>query len=85
MEVDIVLPAVPRLVLVGEPGVEGDRLLQVGALHPDSRLRDSEIWLTFSGDFIFTCLNRLNPVVPSRHLLESVGVGHLVDSLHPHH
>ena len=43
MEVDIVLPAVPRLVLVGEPGVEGDRLLQVGALHPDSRLGDSEI------------------------------------------
>ena len=29
MEVYIVLPAVPGLVLVGEPGVEWDRLLQV--------------------------------------------------------
>ena len=27
VEVDIVLPAVPGLVLVGEPGVEGDGLL----------------------------------------------------------
>ena len=28
VEVDIVLPAVPGLVHVGEPGVEGDGLLQ---------------------------------------------------------
>ena len=28
VEVNIVLPAVPGLVLVGEPGVEGDGLLQ---------------------------------------------------------
>ena len=30
MEVNIVLPAVPGLVLVREPGVEGDCLLQGG-------------------------------------------------------
>lgn len=28
VEVDIVLPAVPRLILVGEPGVKGHRVLQ---------------------------------------------------------
>ena len=50
MEVDIVLPAVPGLVLVGEPGVEGDGLLaglinKGGVRHRYKNARNSEIFL----------------------------------------